>query len=419
MYCSLTGCVVGMRQVLGDTVAYLRARRAAGRFGAGDGEGLELASKARVTLTGPLPTGPMLFASGVEADHRAGLLSARALFVLELGNRARWTINSVGQGAAEELRHVPVADLRGHSLATLLRCEDVAQLDSIWPNVEAHGPPSLSPNWILHRMYIKTSTPPPSFDFSGDVTVDDMLDEAGEHVAHLSQYTLVMFRLVPIVAPEGNRGRGRGGALADGGGWERPGPHEVDRVLLIGHVGTRSQMRACRVCGLKTCNPAHRPGNAQRDAGRYPGTAADTNPLALQLRVQRPLPRPQQFESICGPDQCLQVQLALSRARAHPARLLLFATPSPPCARSLSRKSTFPAFLPLPRPRALCHEQCAHSSFNTAHTFLLEYVSFRMLGIGGYKASSVGHTLCLHDYGGRGDAVVGGRWERGCGGGGF
>ena len=213
-------------------------------------------------------------------NHRAALLSSRSLFVMEIENRACWRIRQVGQGVAELLRHAPSADLRGQSLASLLRCEDVVQLDSMWPTTDAHGLPFLSPNFLLHCICIRMF--PSAFDLWTDVGTNEQPDELIDLFGDSSQYMPVMLRIIPLRGEGDERAEGRStGKLS----------HDVERVLLVGNYGVPRAMGACRMCGMASCTRTQTAG-----------------PLQLGLRVQRPLPKPLQFEAIIGPEQRLQDQ---------------------------------------------------------------------------------------------------------------
>jgi len=61
----------------------------------------------------------------VNSLHRAALMNSVSLIVIELENPWCWTIRDVGLGARRFFRDAPFSSIVGHSLAHLMRCEDM------------------------------------------------------------------------------------------------------------------------------------------------------------------------------------------------------------------------------------------------------------------------------------------------------
>jgi len=75
------------------------------------------------------PQGAVLTKCNVGDDfsslHRAALMNSTSLIVIELENPWCWTITDVGLGAQRFFRDAPFSSVVGHSLANLMRCEDL------------------------------------------------------------------------------------------------------------------------------------------------------------------------------------------------------------------------------------------------------------------------------------------------------
>lgn len=176
-------------------------------------------------------------------------MSARSLFVMEVESNSRWTIRKVGQGVAELLGEATRESIHGKSLATLLRCHDVKQLHTMWPSTETHGVLSLSPNYLVHSMFCKCRP-----------------DDGGS-----PRHIRVFVRVIPLQSGA-KRVQQYDRALARDA--------EVDRVLLVGTMGTPQVVGACPLCGLACCAASHEA----------------ILPLPVPLSVPQPLGYPPQFE---------------------------------------------------------------------------------------------------------------------------
>jgi len=65
----------------------------------------------------------------VSSLHRAALMNSVSLIVIELENPWCWTITDMGLGAQKFFRDAPFSSIVGHSLAHLMRCEDLPVRD--------------------------------------------------------------------------------------------------------------------------------------------------------------------------------------------------------------------------------------------------------------------------------------------------
>ena len=101
------------------------------------------------------PRRPPLIDAARNHIHRDVLMNGQSLFVMEVEGHDRWTIRKVGQGVAALLGQATAEGLLGESLATVLRCEDVQRLHTMWPTTDSHGVLSLSPNYIFHSLSVK------------------------------------------------------------------------------------------------------------------------------------------------------------------------------------------------------------------------------------------------------------------------
>jgi len=134
-----------LHQALEDLVEYLQNLRAAGL----------LPKSPPTVLPAPQPAFP----------HHEALLSSRSLFVVEVEGNTRWTMRTLGRGAAALFEHAPWGDMAGQSLANLVRCEDIPSLVQIWnPQTsaaskgggqEAPG----GPDGCLCRLHVVTFAP--------------------------------------------------------------------------------------------------------------------------------------------------------------------------------------------------------------------------------------------------------------------
>ena len=208
-------------------------------------------------------------------SQREAFLSSRSIFVLEIEDRARWTVRAAGQGATQLLLQSACRDFRGMSWADFLRCEDVAQLKSIWPQVQIVGSPHVSQSYVVHRICVRMSPPARPLAVVSPTGWDDWdgMDGPSAAVDVPCRYMPVMVRAIPL----GTR------ADLDLG--------LAERILLVGDFGKPVRMRACRMCGMACCD---------RDYSH------SSDPLEIPLRVARPVSWPHQFEAVIGSELKLQ-----------------------------------------------------------------------------------------------------------------
>jgi len=231
-----------LHQALEDVVGYLRNLRAAGPM-------------LPPALQQPRPQPAF--------SHREALLSSRSMFVLEVESNVRWTIKTLGRGAADFFAHAPWGDTEGQSLANLVRCEDVPSLVQMWnPHAHAHAVSAGGGGAVACRLHIitfsrsaRTQAAGGGLPFAGGLA-DDVCDSGGvgdDSAGALSevpwQYTPVLVhQLIPILPSSRSSS-----ASSDS---EGSNARQMPRALLIASLGAPCavfSMPECTMCNSLCC----------------------------------------------------------------------------------------------------------------------------------------------------------------------
>jgi hypothetical protein len=197
-------------------------------------------------------------------SHREALLSSRSLFVLEVESNVRWTIRTLGRGAADFFAHAPWGGTEGQSIANLVRCEDVPSLVQMWnPHTPAHAVSAGGGGAVACRLHIITFPPSARTKYAGwelqgaSGLADDGEDFDDDLTGALPeapwQYTPVfVHQLIPVLPSS----RSTRSAISPSNDSESSNVHRAPRALLIASLGAPcavSSMPECTMCGRLCC----------------------------------------------------------------------------------------------------------------------------------------------------------------------